>query len=425
MGKEPTARTDPEGYLANRNFSRRLAKCPRTGLPVSYADFGDPDGVHVLYLLPSGCSRWLATIQDPLAKRYGIRLIAIDRPGVGAIPMVPLKDRIRSSCEMMVSVIEDLGIKLAHMIATSGGVYYALYLLLHHPEAFISSLNPPPFLYLVAPWSPLLPASHPDYYSSAFTWLPDKLIETSHLTVPHVMKVANTAYSAWVSSSEAVGSTWSYAKSLWSGQVPTPQRERQANSIPAPLPDTPSLSAGQAGNENVEQESDVESYGEASFQYFSRLWKSYPAVFTDVIQAYFMAENNGGVGQEHLLCLNRGPENTGHEWLENSVADLARVLADAQSTGRRRNEDDGLPIPRPLNVHIWWGWEDGMVPRQGQLWFNKVIQSHPKKLRVEVHNVPDGDHGDLMMRPEGVHVLYSLIRHQGQSTIKKEKEADL
>lgn len=61
--KEATPLTDPEAYLALFKFSRRLRRCPRTGLSVSYADIGDPDGVPVLFVPPSGCSRWFAAPQ--------------------------------------------------------------------------------------------------------------------------------------------------------------------------------------------------------------------------------------------------------------------------------------------------------------------------------------------------------------------------
>lgn len=40
----------------------------------------------------------LCSFVDPLAKRYGIRLILVDRPGVGATPSVDLADRIDISC---------------------------------------------------------------------------------------------------------------------------------------------------------------------------------------------------------------------------------------------------------------------------------------------------------------------------------------
>lgn len=95
---EPTARSSPASYLCTFPFSRRLRKCPHTGLPVTYADIGDPEGTPLLVLMPSGASRWFAAPQDPLAKRYGIRLIVLDRPGVGGTGAVGLADRIKVSC---------------------------------------------------------------------------------------------------------------------------------------------------------------------------------------------------------------------------------------------------------------------------------------------------------------------------------------
>lgn len=44
IDEEPTALSDPQGYVASRTFSKRLPKCRRTGLPAYYADIGDPGG---------------------------------------------------------------------------------------------------------------------------------------------------------------------------------------------------------------------------------------------------------------------------------------------------------------------------------------------------------------------------------------------
>jgi len=60
---------------------------------------------------------------------------------------------------------------------------YALHLLIHHPTIFPDGLKTPPNVYLVSPWSPLLPPDHPDYYPSYFTWIPTPLISTQHYTV--------------------------------------------------------------------------------------------------------------------------------------------------------------------------------------------------------------------------------------------------
>lgn len=48
-----------------------------------------------------------------------------------------------------------------------------------------------------------------------------------------------------------------------------------------------------------------------------------------------------------------------------------------------------------LDVNVWWGWEDAMVPRKRQLWFNKTLGRYPGELMLEIHDVPEGDHTDL------------------------------
>lgn len=105
-------------YLADRRFSRKI-KCNRTGLAVSFADFGDPEGCAVIFIPPSACSRWfavpqgqssspLATVrqaltkgQDQLCRQRGIRMIVVDRPGCGATPMVPLEQRLEMSSRQL------------------------------------------------------------------------------------------------------------------------------------------------------------------------------------------------------------------------------------------------------------------------------------------------------------------------------------
>lgn len=71
----PTPLTDPQGYLALRKFSCKLPQCPRTGLPVSFADIGDPDGTPVLFVPPSGCTRWFAAPQGGSAVQLLIQTL--------------------------------------------------------------------------------------------------------------------------------------------------------------------------------------------------------------------------------------------------------------------------------------------------------------------------------------------------------------
>jgi hypothetical protein len=50
---------DPPAYLAQVKFSQKII-CPRTGSAVSFADIGDEGGVPLLWMMPSGGSRWFA-----------------------------------------------------------------------------------------------------------------------------------------------------------------------------------------------------------------------------------------------------------------------------------------------------------------------------------------------------------------------------
>jgi hypothetical protein len=46
---------------------------------------------------------------DPICKRYGIRMIVVDRPGIGATPVVPLEKRIEVSCRMFLHLLVRTG----------------------------------------------------------------------------------------------------------------------------------------------------------------------------------------------------------------------------------------------------------------------------------------------------------------------------
>lgn len=65
---------------------------------------------------------------------------------------------------------------------------------------------------------------------------------------------------------------------------------------------------------------------------------------------------------DHLLCLNRGTANTGPEWFERALLQLDASLLSVQGEGQKSDSQNDRRIP----LHIWWGWQDGMVPRKGQ-----------------------------------------------------------
>ncbi|KAL7422437.1 hypothetical protein Q5752_003085 [Cryptotrichosporon argae] len=335
-----------EAYLAQARFSRKLV-CPRTGLPVSFADCGHADGTPMLYVPPSAASRWLAAPQDPILRRRGIRMICVDRPGLGATPPVPLADRLRVSCAHIVSVLEHLGVAVAHVLATSAGIYYALHLLLAHSDIFPS----PPRLYLLGPWSPPLPSTDPLAYRQPLEWIPERVLTTQHLMLPYLIptaKAAEAAYngaSAWLARSLVGAKRWLKA---------------DTSEIDIPVPEQ------------------------------RRVW---PPSAKYLTMDYMHAEEFSGIGEEHMICLNRAGLDTGAAWFEATASALGGAMRARRAI---------------LRIGIWWGTEDGMVPRNGQKWLNETL-AVPGAVEVDVHIIPDGDHSNLMQMAEAIGAVYDEV----------------
>lgn len=96
-----------------------------------------------------------------------------------------------------------------------------------------------------------------------------------------------------------------------------------------------------------------------------------------------------------MLCLNRGEDDTGPAWYTKEIAAVAyavrlaqgaddpnecREAAEGQERGDNDQEggekpavengaEDGRPESKKLDklpIDVWWGGQDGMVPRNGQ-----------------------------------------------------------
>lgn len=122
---------------------------------------------------------------------------------------------------------------------------YTLHLLANYSDVFLTGLNPPPHVYLISPWSPLLPADDPDYYPSYFNWIPTPLIATQHYTVsleidpypeplkcnisdvqlPGLMKAGEQAYNTWTIGQKAWTAARSWMKGWSDSSAPTTGQE--------------------------------------------------------------------------------------------------------------------------------------------------------------------------------------------------------
>ncbi|KAK4056541.1 hypothetical protein OIO90_002388 [Microbotryomycetes sp. JL221] len=104
-----------------------MQKPPNQGLTVSYADVGAPEGHPVIVFLGLGSVRYLVALFDEMATSLGLRLICLDRWGLGRTSNV--SDEKRGFYEWAAIVDEfatQLGLNKFSILAHSAGAPYAL-----------------------------------------------------------------------------------------------------------------------------------------------------------------------------------------------------------------------------------------------------------------------------------------------------------
>ncbi|SCZ98933.1 BZ3500_MvSof-1268-A1-R1_Chr7-1g09320 [Microbotryum saponariae] len=126
-----------------------LQRPPNLGLIISYADVGSPQGHPVLIHLGLGCVRHIIALYDELARAYDLRLICVDRWGLGRSSEVPDSKRgFGAWALVMEEVVERLGLDEFSILAHSAGGSFAIASALSPA----SSIKVKGSLHLLAPW---------------------------------------------------------------------------------------------------------------------------------------------------------------------------------------------------------------------------------------------------------------------------------
>jgi pimeloyl-ACP methyl ester carboxylesterase len=116
------------------------------GRRLGYAEFGDPTGLPCFFCHGIPGSRLEAAFTDELSARHGIRVIGIDRPGMGLSDHVPGR-RFLDWPSDVIAVADALGIEKFAVAGVSGGSAYVAACALAIPErlheaAIISGMGP-------------------------------------------------------------------------------------------------------------------------------------------------------------------------------------------------------------------------------------------------------------------------------------------
>jgi len=95
------------------------------GRLLGFDDVGDPHGTPLLYFHGFGSTRLIRHPDDTIAERLGIRLLAIDRPGIGLSTSRPAR-RLLDFAGDVGDLADTLGLERFGIVGWSGGGPYAL-----------------------------------------------------------------------------------------------------------------------------------------------------------------------------------------------------------------------------------------------------------------------------------------------------------
>jgi hypothetical protein len=137
-------------YLKSYRLTRiiTLQRGPRAGQQLSVADVGSADGYPVLIFLGLGCVRYLVALFDEIATAHNLRLICIDRWGLGRSTDVPQSRRgLWEWARVVEEVMDQMQVRRFGMLAHSAGAPYAMATSLHMPDRVLGRIH------LLCPWA--------------------------------------------------------------------------------------------------------------------------------------------------------------------------------------------------------------------------------------------------------------------------------
>ena len=112
MADQPQSREDHRIELPN-------------GRIIGFAEYGAPDGEPVFFFHGWPSSRIQGRLFDVPAKERGLRIIAVDRPGIGCSTFVTNR-KLLDWPPVLVSLADALGIGRFSVLGVSGGAPYVL-----------------------------------------------------------------------------------------------------------------------------------------------------------------------------------------------------------------------------------------------------------------------------------------------------------
>lgn len=319
------------------------------GVPGEPGDNVDKDVPTLLWCGGQFGGRYQAFAYEELAKKYKVRFIAIDRPGIGGTQAVPLDQRIATWLDMVPALLNHVKIKHVHLASHSSGTIFVLNMLLHlrhllHPTR--------PYVALLGPWVP--PSISGKWGMATVGKLPPSWIGKWH----YIAKFINNNVAPAI---------------VASGVTITKSSRAPINSI---------------------SDSKATATEAASTEHEEVLWKK---ASESVITNFIFAEEVEGASQEALLCLQKchvkwGDWNTIDEAVSRIAANEKLHLEDQENAKRRK-----------LKIQIFFAEDDELVGKGGQAYLESCFAPPDVRQYLDFHSevVPGTDHNEVLTTSKG------------------------
>jgi pimeloyl-ACP methyl ester carboxylesterase len=112
--------------------TENLIQLPGGGV-IAFEEYGDPNGVPVIFCHGWPSSRTMARLTDEPARELGIRIVSFDRPGIRDSSFQPNR-KLGDWPRLLEQVVERLGLREFRVLAISGGAPYAYATAVAMPE---------------------------------------------------------------------------------------------------------------------------------------------------------------------------------------------------------------------------------------------------------------------------------------------------
>ncbi|BCS17351.1 alpha/beta hydrolase [Aspergillus puulaauensis] len=347
--------SDPITLICDNRFHRRITlDTPNGPLSVSFADIGCPTGPALLYLPGMFASRYLGVPMHVMAERAGVRMIVVDRPGMGGSTDVPLARRFDVWVDLVPRLLAHLEIQRVSLASHSAGTMYLFNTWLKCRD-FVN-----PVIFLLAPWVDLVHSRVTSLQIAKY--LPNKAFDYWHLIPRFFVKQASPV----LASSGAVMRRMSMSSGI--------------------------------GTSRAEED---HTFLDENFRRIERDYgvpKKESEELSRLAVQFMFTESTVGANSEALQCLRKGD---GGEW--GICGDYVICRDTLAALERQRDDNDRA------TVRTYFSETDALVGGRGQKYFQECWAPGVEGIDFECKVIKGTDH-DTVAQSVGVwEEIFSMV----------------